>query len=61
MLPAVGAAALGNLIFMVGKDQIDPAAVEIDFRGRPITWGSISELVDEIEGLLRKGGVAPGA
>ena len=40
---------------------IDPAAVEIDFRGRPITWGSIAELVDEIEGLLRKGGVAPGA
>ena len=40
---------------------VDPAAVEIDFLGEPITWGTIAEFVDEIEALLRRGGVGPGA
>lgn len=40
---------------------IDPAAVEIDFQGEPITWGTISDLVDGIEQLLSDAGIGPSA
>ncbi len=40
---------------------IDPAAVEIDFRGEAITWGAIAELVAGIDRLLSAAGIGPAA
>lgn len=40
---------------------IDRDAVEVDYRGEPITWGAIAQIVEGIESLLQAGRVGPAA